>query len=186
MAIEFSTEILQAEGMKATGIPVPESVIEQLGSKRPAVTLTIGDYSYRTTIGRMGSTFMAPLSAEHRAASGLAAGDLIEVSIELDTAPRTVEAPPTSLLHWMPLAPARPSRPLHPLARRLTSLLSSRRRRRRPGIAASPPSRPSSHPRSRTAPVNGHVASRDTNGERIVLAARLAGFAGRRRLSRIA
>lgn len=94
MAIAFPSRLLQAEGMKATGIPIPERILEELGgSKRPAVTISIGDYSYRTTVGRMGETFMAPFSAAHRAESGLSAGDVFEVSIELDTAPRVPEVP---------------------------------------------------------------------------------------------
>jgi hypothetical protein len=94
MPITFRTSILQAPGMKATGIPVPEEIIAQLGTaKKPAVTISIGDYSYRTTIGSMNGQSLAPFSSEHRAASGLGAGDAIEVTIALDTAPRTVDVP---------------------------------------------------------------------------------------------
>jgi hypothetical protein len=94
MPVTFSTSIKQAPGMKATGIPIPDEVIAELGSsKKPAVTITIGDYSYRTTIGIMNGQSLAPFSSEHRAASGLGAGDAIEVTIALDTAPRTVEVP---------------------------------------------------------------------------------------------
>ncbi len=94
MSVTFRTTLTQAPGMKATGIPIPDDVIVGLGSaKKPAVRLTIGDYSYRTTIGSMGGRSLAPFSAEHRAASGLNAGDEIEVTIELDAEPRTVEVP---------------------------------------------------------------------------------------------
>src|SRR5690606_34340403 len=62
-------------------------------SKRPAVKVTIGDYSYRSTIAGYGDIFMLPLSKEHREAAGLNAGDAIEVRLELDTKPRTVEVP---------------------------------------------------------------------------------------------
>ena len=37
---------------------------------------------------------MLPISAENRASSGVAAGDEVEVDIELDTAPREVTVPP--------------------------------------------------------------------------------------------
>ena len=81
-------------GKTATGIEVPPEVIADLGSqKRPPVRVTIGDYTYRTTVGVMGGRFLLPLSAEHRAASGLAAGDEVEVALELDTEPREVEVP---------------------------------------------------------------------------------------------
>jgi uncharacterized protein YdeI (YjbR/CyaY-like superfamily) len=42
----------------------------------------------------MGGAFMLPVSAEVRAAAGVAAGNEVEVDIVLDTAPRTVEVPP--------------------------------------------------------------------------------------------
>ncbi len=81
-------------GKTATGIPVPDEVIAGLdGGNRPAVTITVNGYSYRTTAVRMGGRFLVPLSAEHRDAAGLAAGDDISVDIALDTAPREVELP---------------------------------------------------------------------------------------------
>ena len=39
---------------------------------------------------------MLPFAAEHRDATGLAAGDDVDVTLELDTAPREVEVPPDS------------------------------------------------------------------------------------------
>jgi hypothetical protein len=109
MAIRFTSTVLEAPGMKATGIPIPLEVIEELGgSKRPAVSIRVREYTYQTTIGRMGERFMAPLSAEHRTASGLAAGDEIEVTIELDTAPRIVEVP-ADLAAALDAASARPT-----------------------------------------------------------------------------
>jgi hypothetical protein len=82
-------------GKTATGIEVPAAVVEALGSgKRPAVTVTLHAYSYRTTVAPMGGRFFIPASAEVRKASGVAAGDELDVGIELDTAPRTVEVPP--------------------------------------------------------------------------------------------
>lgn len=80
--------------MKATGIPVPAKAVAALGShKKPPVKVTIGAYTYRSTIAAYGEVFMIPLSAEHRTAAGLKAGDKIEVTLELDTEPRTVELP---------------------------------------------------------------------------------------------
>jgi len=81
-------------GKTATGIPVPDEVIAGLGgSNRPAVTITVNGYTYRTTAVRMGGRFLVPLSAEHRDAAGLAAGDDISVGIALDAAPREVTLP---------------------------------------------------------------------------------------------
>jgi antitoxin component of MazEF toxin-antitoxin module len=81
-------------GKTATGIRVPDEVIEGLGStKRPPVTITINGYTYRTTAVRMGGAFFVPLSAENREAAGVAAGDAVAVDIENDTAPREVALP---------------------------------------------------------------------------------------------
>ena len=85
---------IRLEGKTATGIAVPDKVVEALGSsKRPAVVVTVGGHSYRTTISRMGGEFLIPLSAENRTAAGVAAGETVEVGVVLDTAPREVEVP---------------------------------------------------------------------------------------------
>jgi len=69
-------------------------VVAALGSgSRPPVTVTVGGHSYRTTAARMGGRFLVPLSAEHRTAAGVAAGDQVDIDIEPDTAPREVEVP---------------------------------------------------------------------------------------------
>jgi hypothetical protein len=81
-------------GKTATGIEVPGDVVAALGSgNRPAVTVTVGGHSYRTTVARMGGRFLVPLSAENRTAAGVAAGDQVDVDIETDTAPREVAVP---------------------------------------------------------------------------------------------
>jgi hypothetical protein len=81
-------------GKTATGIEVPDDVIAAFGtSKRPAVTVTINDHSYRTTAVRMGGRFLVPLSAENRTGAGVSAGDEIDVDITLDDAPREVSLP---------------------------------------------------------------------------------------------
>ncbi len=70
--MRFRTTIEQ-NGKTATGIPVPDEVVEALGSgKRPAVTITINGYTYRNTIAVMGGVFMVGVSAEHRAGAGVA------------------------------------------------------------------------------------------------------------------
>jgi hypothetical protein len=69
-------------------------VVAALGSgNRPPVTVTVGGHSYRTTVARMGGRFLVPLSAENRAAAGVAAGDQVEVDIEPDSGPREVAVP---------------------------------------------------------------------------------------------
>jgi hypothetical protein len=85
---------VQLGGKTATGIEVPDNVVAALGpSNRPAVTVTINGYTYRTTAVRMGGRFLVPLSAENRRAAGVAAGDEVDVDIALDDAPREVALP---------------------------------------------------------------------------------------------
>jgi hypothetical protein len=78
----------------ATGIEVPDDVIESLGnSRRPAVQVTVNAHTYRTTAVRMGGRFLVPLSAENRTAAAVAAGDQVDVDIVLDDVPREVTLP---------------------------------------------------------------------------------------------
>jgi Domain of unknown function (DUF1905)/Bacteriocin-protection, YdeI or OmpD-Associated len=85
---------LETNGRTATGIEVPSSVVDALGAgKRPPVRVTVHEHTYRTTIARMGGRFLVPVSAEVRTAAGVAAGDELDVGIELDDAPRTVDLP---------------------------------------------------------------------------------------------
>ena len=91
--MRFRTTIQQS-GKTATGIQVPDEVVEALGSgKRPAVRVTINGYTYRSTVAVMGGVYMVGVSAEHRAGAGVAGGDEVEVDVDLDTAPREVDVP---------------------------------------------------------------------------------------------
>jgi Bacteriocin-protection, YdeI or OmpD-Associated/Domain of unknown function (DUF1905) len=86
---------IQLNGKTATGIRVPPEIVAGLGtSKRPAVRVTINGYTYRSTVAPMGGEFMLPVSAEIRERAGVAAGDEVDVDIELDAAPREVTVPP--------------------------------------------------------------------------------------------
>src|SRR5829696_5148864 len=73
--MRFRTTIVQS-GKTATGIEVPDEVMEALGSgKRPAVKVTLNGYSYRSTVATVGGRSMVGLSAEHRAGAGVTGGD---------------------------------------------------------------------------------------------------------------
>lgn len=89
----FRATIEQA-GKTATGIQVPNEVVAGLGSKRPPVRVTLRGHTYRSTIGARGGRYLLPVSAAHRAAAGVAAGDEVNVGIELDDEPREVVVPP--------------------------------------------------------------------------------------------
>src|SRR6185503_19655748 len=76
------------------GIEVPPTALEALGtSKKPPVHVSLNGYTYRSTVATVDGRYMIGLSAQHRAASGLKAGDEVDVELVLDTAPRTVELP---------------------------------------------------------------------------------------------
>jgi hypothetical protein len=91
--MRFRTNIRQSDGA-ATGIVIPDDVIASLGAgKKPAVRISVNGYAYRSTVATVDGRYMVGFSAAHRAASGLAGGDEVEVEIELDTEPRVVEVP---------------------------------------------------------------------------------------------
>ena len=59
----------------ATGMEVPEEVVESLGSgRKPKMGVTIRGHTYRSRVAIMGGKFMLPVSAENRAGAGVEAG----------------------------------------------------------------------------------------------------------------
>ena len=91
--MRFTAQIEQS-GATATGIEVPAEVVDALGvGRRPKVTVTINGQSYRSSIASMGGRFMVGVSAENRALTRVAGGDVVEVDVELDAAPRVVDVP---------------------------------------------------------------------------------------------
>jgi hypothetical protein len=86
---------IQLAGKTATGIQIPAEVVDGLGAgKKPPISVTIKGHTYRSTVASRGDRYLVGVSAENRAAAGVAAGDEVDVDIELDTAPRTVAVPP--------------------------------------------------------------------------------------------
>lgn len=85
---------IEQSGETATGIRVPDEIVEALGSgKRPRVSVTIDGYQYRNTGAVFGGVDMIGVSEEHRVGAGVAAGDEVDVDLEMDTAPREVAVP---------------------------------------------------------------------------------------------
>src|SRR3954470_6164615 len=88
------TTTIERGGKTAAGFAVPDDGVEAFGAgRRPKVKVTLGSYSYRTTVASMGGRFMIPLAAEHREAAGVAAGEQVDVELALDTEPREVAVP---------------------------------------------------------------------------------------------
>ncbi|HEY7798046.1 MAG TPA: YdeI/OmpD-associated family protein [Hyphomonadaceae bacterium] len=91
---KYKTIVRQAEGMNATGLEVPEKTVAALGpGKKHKVTVGIKGYTYRSTVAVYSGRYFIPLAKEHRDAAGVKANDKIEVTLELDTAPREVDVP---------------------------------------------------------------------------------------------
>ena len=86
--------VIEAHGKTATGIEVPAEVVEALGSgKRPKVRATVAGHTYRSSVGSMGGRFLLSVSAEVRRAANVAAGDEVDVALELDEEAREVVVP---------------------------------------------------------------------------------------------
>lgn len=90
--MKFKTKIIQTGNN--TGIEVSEQQLNELGGgKKPLVTITLNNYTYRSAVGKMGDKFMISLSAENRKNANVKDGDTVEINLALDTAPRTVVIP---------------------------------------------------------------------------------------------
>src|SRR5215213_3308376 len=85
---------LQARGPAAAVVLDDEQVATiGEGAKRFPVAATIGDYTWRTTVTRMGGEFLLGMNKDVRKGAGAEAGDTVDVLIELDDAPRELEVP---------------------------------------------------------------------------------------------
>ena len=75
-------------------VEVPARVVAALGEKkRVPVTVTLNGVSYRSTIAVYGGRFYLPARREIREAAKLVAGKRAHVTLEADTAARTVAVP---------------------------------------------------------------------------------------------
>jgi hypothetical protein len=85
---------LVATGGTTTGIEVPEDVVLAFGrGKRVPVTVTINGHAYRGSVAAYRGGYWVGVSAEHRAAAGVRAGEPVDVELTVDDAPRTVDVP---------------------------------------------------------------------------------------------
>lgn len=93
-ATTFRTEVL-SNGKTATGVRIPAEVVEALDAgKKPPVRVTISDvYTYRSTVATRGGAYLLGISAQVREEADVAAGDMIDITLELDTEPRVIEVP---------------------------------------------------------------------------------------------
>ncbi|WP_032406156.1 YdeI/OmpD-associated family protein [Rhodococcoides fascians] len=87
------TTVLEPRG-PAAAIVLTDAQVASLGStKTPPVRFTIGGQTVAGRIGRMGGENLLGLNKSVRTTLGVEAGDTVDVTIELDDEPRTVELP---------------------------------------------------------------------------------------------
>lgn len=100
---------LQRTGGTTTGFHVPDEVVDKLGGgRRPKVVATVNGRSWRSSIASMGGEFWLGVSAANRNLVGLSGGEVYELTLELDTAPREVDVP-DDLAQALAEAGARPA-----------------------------------------------------------------------------
>ena len=66
---------------------------EELGRARAPVRVTIGGFTFRTTVAVYGGRALIGVNRANREAAGVEAGDRVAVEVELDTEPREVDVP---------------------------------------------------------------------------------------------
>jgi hypothetical protein len=92
--VKFQAKVIPSGN--ATGVEIPEEIVCALGPQaRPPVTITItiNGHSWRSRIAAMRGMRLIGISAAHRTSAGIAEGDVIEVNVALDEAPRVVDEP---------------------------------------------------------------------------------------------
>jgi hypothetical protein len=92
MNFKFKAEVIRSGN--ATAVEVPKAGIESFGAgARPPVAISINGHRWRSRIAVKGGKSLVGISASTRAASSISEGDLVDVLLELDEAPRTVPEP---------------------------------------------------------------------------------------------
>ena len=84
---------LKLEGKTGTYIEVPLDVPAVFGRARPPVRGTINGAPLRSTIAKYGAEYFLVINRKVREAAGVAAGQTVDIELELDTKPRTVRVP---------------------------------------------------------------------------------------------
>jgi hypothetical protein len=85
---------LEATGGSTAGFRIPDAVVDELGAgRRPKVAATVGGYTWRSSIARMGDSFWLGMSKDNRTGAGVEAGQTLDLEVVVNDAPRTVDLP---------------------------------------------------------------------------------------------
>jgi hypothetical protein len=85
---------LESAGKTTAGFEVPESVVKHLDAGgHPKVTVTVNGFTFRTSIAKRGGRYLLGVSADRRQEAAIQAGQVLDVDVELDTAPREIDLP---------------------------------------------------------------------------------------------
>lgn len=93
--LRFKVKLVAHDSSAATGLIPPFDVPKTFGTRsRVPVRGTINGYPFRSSLMPMGGCYGMAVNKQMREAARVNAGDEVEVVMERDDAPRTVEAPP--------------------------------------------------------------------------------------------
>jgi hypothetical protein len=90
---KFETVLVKDDETSGCFIELPFDPKDAFGKVRAPVKVTINGYMFRSTVFSMGGCFMVPFNKVNRDGAGVAAGDKVTVSIELDKELRAVAIP---------------------------------------------------------------------------------------------
>jgi Bacteriocin-protection, YdeI or OmpD-Associated/Domain of unknown function (DUF1905) len=92
--VERFTAILGGEAGERPVVELPFDVKQRFGRARAPVRGTVDGTDFRTTVAVYGNRYYIGFNKELRERAGIAIGDRVQVALELDPQPRTVEVPP--------------------------------------------------------------------------------------------
>ena len=91
--LRFTAQLQPRGNASAVVLDDDQVAVVGEGAKRFPVVATVNGYTWRTSVTRMKGEFLLGLSREVRDGTGAQIGDEVEVTVELDQAPREVEVP---------------------------------------------------------------------------------------------
>lgn len=79
---------------KHASLEIPDEILARLGANRRApLKVTINGYTYQSTATGVGGKCMVVFPMRDRAGAGVGAGDMVSVTLELDSGYREVDVP---------------------------------------------------------------------------------------------